>query len=44
MIACGIGYDVHRFAAGRRLVLGGVTIDFPSGSRDTPTRMFYVIR
>ena len=24
----GIGYDVHRFAAGRRLVLGGV--DFPS--------------
>ena len=31
MVACGIGYDVHRFAAGRRLVLGGVIIDFPLG-------------
>jgi 2-C-methyl-D-erythritol 2,4-cyclodiphosphate synthase len=31
MVACGIGYDVHRFAAGRRLVLGGVTIDYPLG-------------
>jgi 2-C-methyl-D-erythritol 2,4-cyclodiphosphate synthase len=31
MVACGIGYDVHRFVAGRRLVLGGVTIDFPLG-------------
>jgi 2-C-methyl-D-erythritol 2,4-cyclodiphosphate synthase len=31
MVACGIGYDVHRFAVGRRLVLGGVIIDFPLG-------------
>ncbi len=28
MMRVGIGYDVHRFAAGRRLVLGGV--DIPS--------------
>lgn len=27
----GIGYDSHRFAEGRRLVLGGVEIPFPSG-------------
>ena len=27
----GIGYDSHRFAAGRRLVLGGVEIDHPMG-------------
>jgi 2-C-methyl-D-erythritol 2,4-cyclodiphosphate synthase len=27
----GIGYDSHRFAAGRRLVLGGVQIDHPRG-------------
>jgi 2-C-methyl-D-erythritol 2,4-cyclodiphosphate synthase len=27
----GIGYDSHRFAAGRRLVLGGVTIEHPRG-------------
>jgi 2-C-methyl-D-erythritol 2,4-cyclodiphosphate synthase len=31
MVVCGIGYDVHRFAAGRRLVLGGVTIEHPFG-------------
>ncbi|HEY5768766.1 MAG TPA: 2-C-methyl-D-erythritol 2,4-cyclodiphosphate synthase [Terrimicrobium sp.] len=31
MFACGIGYDVHRFRAGRLLVLGGVTIDHPFG-------------
>jgi 2-C-methyl-D-erythritol 2,4-cyclodiphosphate synthase len=31
MVACGIGYDVHRFAVGRRLVLGGMIIDFPLG-------------
>jgi 2-C-methyl-D-erythritol 2,4-cyclodiphosphate synthase len=31
MVACGIGYDVHRFAAGRRLVLGGVIIEHPFG-------------
>ena len=27
----GIGYDAHQFAAGRPLVLGGVTIDYPLG-------------
>lgn len=27
----GQGYDAHRFAAGRPLVLGGVTIDHPYG-------------
>jgi 2-C-methyl-D-erythritol 2,4-cyclodiphosphate synthase len=27
----GIGYDSHRFAAGRRLVLGGVEIDHDAG-------------
>lgn len=27
----GIGYDSHRFTAGRRLVLGGVEIDHPRG-------------
>ena len=27
----GVGYDSHRFAAGRRLVLGGVEIDHPQG-------------
>jgi len=27
----GIGYDSHRFAGGRRLVLGGVEIDHPRG-------------
>jgi 2-C-methyl-D-erythritol 2,4-cyclodiphosphate synthase len=27
----GIGYDSHRFAAGRRLVLGGIEIDHPLG-------------
>jgi len=27
----GIGYDVHKFAAGRRLVLGGVEIPHPVG-------------
>jgi 2-C-methyl-D-erythritol 2,4-cyclodiphosphate synthase len=31
MFACGIGYDVHRFQAGRLLVLGGVTIEHPVG-------------
>jgi 2-C-methyl-D-erythritol 2,4-cyclodiphosphate synthase len=31
MFACGIGYDVHRFASGRLLVLGGVTIEHPFG-------------
>jgi 2-C-methyl-D-erythritol 2,4-cyclodiphosphate synthase len=27
----GIGYDAHRFAKGRRLVLGGVEVDHPLG-------------
>ena len=27
----GIGYDIHRLVAGRRLVVGGVQIDFPMG-------------
>jgi 2-C-methyl-D-erythritol 2,4-cyclodiphosphate synthase len=27
----GIGYDSHRFAEGRRLILGGVEIDHPQG-------------
>ncbi len=31
MIRTGIGYDVHRFAAGRRLILGGVEIPSPLG-------------
>ena len=31
MFACGIGYDVHRFATGRLLVLGGVAIEHPLG-------------
>ncbi|HUF62766.1 MAG TPA: 2-C-methyl-D-erythritol 2,4-cyclodiphosphate synthase [Verrucomicrobiales bacterium] len=31
MIRTGIGYDVHRFATGRPLVLGGVEIPSPLG-------------
>lgn len=31
MTRTGIGYDSHRFAAGRPLVLGGVTIPHPMG-------------
>lgn len=31
MIACGIGYDVHAFAEGRPLVLGGVVIPHAFG-------------
>src|SRR3990170_3574079 len=27
----GFGYDVHKLTAGRRLILGGVPIDFPKG-------------
>jgi 2-C-methyl-D-erythritol 2,4-cyclodiphosphate synthase len=30
-MSVGIGYDSHRFAAGRALVLGGVEIDHPRG-------------
>src|ERR1700757_1249389 len=31
MIRCGIGYDVHRLAEGRRLILGGVEIEHSHG-------------
>ena len=31
MVRVGIGFDAHRFAANRRLVLGGVTIPFELG-------------
>ncbi len=31
MIRTGIGFDAHRFAEGRRLVLGGVEIPHPRG-------------
>lgn len=31
MSRSGIGYDAHRFAAGRKLVLGGVEIPHPRG-------------
>lgn len=30
-IRVGIGYDVHRLAKGRRLILGGVEINYPFG-------------
>jgi 2-C-methyl-D-erythritol 2,4-cyclodiphosphate synthase len=30
-MSIGIGYDSHRFAAGRPLILGGVEIDHPRG-------------
>ncbi|MBI4482352.1 MAG: 2-C-methyl-D-erythritol 2,4-cyclodiphosphate synthase [Acidobacteria bacterium] len=31
MIRIGIGYDFHTWASGRKLLLGGVEIPFPSG-------------
>jgi len=31
MIRCGIGYDVHRLAKGRKLILGGVEITYSHG-------------
>src|SRR6185436_20574705 len=31
MIRCGTGYDVHRLAAGRKLILGGVEIPYDRG-------------
>ena len=31
MTRVGIGYDSHRFVAGRPLILGGVTIPHPQG-------------
>jgi len=30
-VSVGIGYDSHRFVEGRRLVIGGVEIDYPRG-------------
>jgi 2-C-methyl-D-erythritol 2,4-cyclodiphosphate synthase len=30
-VRTGLGYDCHRFEAGRRLVLGGVEVDHPRG-------------
>jgi 2-C-methyl-D-erythritol 2,4-cyclodiphosphate synthase len=31
MIRCGIGYDIHRFAQGQKLILGGIEIAHPRG-------------
>jgi 2-C-methyl-D-erythritol 2,4-cyclodiphosphate synthase len=31
MVRCGIGYDIHRFGDGRKLVLGGVEIPHSQG-------------
>jgi 2-C-methyl-D-erythritol 2,4-cyclodiphosphate synthase len=31
MIRAGIGYDLHRLAEGRKLILGGIEIPFPKG-------------
>jgi 2-C-methyl-D-erythritol 2,4-cyclodiphosphate synthase len=31
MLRTGIGYDSHRFAAGRPLILGGITVPHPMG-------------
>jgi len=30
-VRVGIGYDIHRLVEGRRLVLGGIEIDYPLG-------------
>ncbi len=29
----GIGYDIHRLVGGRKMILGGVEIDFPKGPK-----------
>lgn len=29
----GIGYDIHRLISGRKMILGGVEIDFPKGPK-----------
>ena len=34
MIRCGIGYDAHRLAEGRKLILGGVEIPHDADSTD----------
>jgi 2-C-methyl-D-erythritol 2,4-cyclodiphosphate synthase len=31
MVRCGIGYDVHRFGDGRKLILGGIDIPHSQG-------------
>jgi len=31
MTRCGIGYDLHRLAAGRKLILGGIDVPFDKG-------------
>lgn len=31
MTRCGIGYDLHRLAEGRKLILGGIELAFPKG-------------
>ncbi len=31
IVRCGIGYDVHRFVAGRKLILGGIEIAHSHG-------------
>jgi 2-C-methyl-D-erythritol 2,4-cyclodiphosphate synthase len=31
MIRCGIGYDIHRLAKGRKLILGGIEIEHSHG-------------
>ena len=30
-VRCGIGYDLHRLAEGRPLIVGGITIPFDKG-------------
>ena len=30
-VRSGIGYDIHRLVPGRRLILGGISIDHPTG-------------
>ncbi len=46
MMRIGFGYDVHAFATGRPLILGGVTIPFPlglSGHSDADTVIHAVV-
>jgi 2-C-methyl-D-erythritol 2,4-cyclodiphosphate synthase len=31
-VRCGIGYDLHRLAEGRRLIVGGIELPFDKGS------------
>jgi len=30
-VRCGIGYDLHRLAEGRPLIIGGITLPFDKG-------------